>query len=79
MKKGIVDVLVIIFPDGMTHFFESSQGKEYIYHCVEIWKEKNKQKYEGHEDDTMLAVANIKMFQSDFDKIGATDYFIETP
>ncbi len=76
MANKIIDVWVILFPDGTSHHFKASDGKEYLDRCIRIWKEKNKQKYAKIEGVNM-AVAHIRMLEIDFNKMLATDYFID--
>lgn len=81
----IVSVTVLIFPDGGSHWFKTkpvfknkpNENVQYIRRCVEIWNERNRLKYDGFGDfDLMGAVANVRMFKKDFDKLPITDDFI---
>jgi hypothetical protein len=81
-----VSVTVLIFPDGMTHWFENkpvfkdkpNENLEYMKKCIRIWNERNRIKYGGSYDnfDLMGAVANIRMLREDFNKIPATCDFL---
>ena len=77
----IIKVMVIIFPDGQTHFFKtqethknkSDENFKYIQKCMNVWKKRNKNR---ENLGTSGAVANIRMLESDYNKILPTDTFL---
>lgn len=73
-KAKIINVWVLLFPDGRTHHFEASWGVEYKNQCIKVWKWRNK-KYKN--TNTSMAITQIQMLKADFDKIPMTDYFVE--
>jgi len=65
---SVIDVVVIIFPDGGTlHLEQKNKPEKQIERCFDIWKIKNKNRYKNL--NVTSAVAFIKMLKSDFDKI----------
>jgi len=82
----LIEVAVIIFPDGNTHHFktkpvfkdQANKNIAYIQDCIEKWFKANRAKYELRGIDLNQlsnAVATIRMLESDFEKIPATSEF----
>jgi len=76
----LIEVAVIIFPDGTTHHFKTkpvfkdqeNKNIVYIQDCTQKWFKANKARYEVRGIDLVQlanAVATIRMLESDFDKI----------
>jgi len=76
----LIEVAVIIFPDGTTHHFKTkpvfkdtpNDNITYIQNYSKKWFEANKVKYELRKIDLSQlsnAIATIQMLESDFDKM----------
>lgn len=82
--ENIVDVTVIIFPDGGTHLTKNlpvfkdgiDVNQQYAKKCIQQWKKQNHEKYTKNPG-LMGAVAQIRMLEKDYKSIKATDEFIE--
>lgn len=81
-NKGIIEVTVIIFPDGNTHFFEKKpiyknkpdENQVYTRKCLHAWFEHT----DGRYNDLIADIINISMFEDDFRKRQETiDQFIQ--
>lgn len=84
MKK-LIDVCVIIFPDGTNHFFRAkpvlinmpNANEEYMKKCLHLWIEKNHQRYDNI-NLLFPIIGSMKMLKTDFRKLPATADFLET-
>lgn len=76
----LIEVVVIIFPDGTTHHFKTkpvfkdkpNDNITYIQDYLKKWFDANKAKYESRNiylSQLSNAIATIYMLESDFDKI----------
>ena len=68
MMSEIIDVIVLVFPNGITHWVkkmpvykdQEDPNHEYINKCVCIWRDKNKD-FSKEYPDTDMAICQIKM------------------
>lgn len=73
---AIIDVRVIIFPDGSTHYFKkvldakNDENSEYVGRCLSEWGQDNPEKAELTKSFALTwAAASIRMLESDFLKL----------
>lgn len=68
---NLIEVTVIVFPDGKTCWMEYKHETEQedIREQIEAWKEANHEKYDNTGVD--MAVCNIRMLEEDYNNIKA--------
>ena len=82
----IIDVGILLFPDGTNHYFkilpvfkdQPNKNHKYIQECMGKWFEANKVRYELrgiNPGQLASAYAQIRMLETDFEKIPATSEF----
>ena len=73
-EKKAINVIVIIFPDGSTHYFKKhkvfknkpDKNLEYIRKCMKMWQECNKDKSKFH---IFGALAYTRILENDYYQI----------